>query len=352
MATILGIETSCDETAAAVVRDGRCILSSIVASQVDIHAKYGGVVPELASRAHVDNILPVIADALGEAGLRPHDVDAVAVVHRPGLIGALLIGVSAAKTLAWALGKPLVPVNHIEAHVYAGLMEEENVRFPFVALVASGGHTSLFHVEDLLHMERVGRTLDDAAGEAFDKAAALLNLEYPGGPSIEKAALQGDSRAHAFPRAHVGEYDFSFSGLKTACLYLVRGSKGGHAPDPNAPRLGVPDIAAAFQEAVVDVLVDRTASLAADRSTRDVILGGGVACNGRLRTQLADALHAQGRRLVAPSPRLCTDNAAMVAGLAFHLLTAGKTASLHLDAHARDIARQSRNETGPHGSSL
>ena len=345
MVKVLGIESSCDETAAAVVVDGRRVLSNTVASQVDIHAKFGGVVPELASRAHVENILPVITQSLDEAGVEREDIDAVAVVHRPGLIGALLVGLSAAKAIAWGLGKPLIPVNHLEAHVYAAVMTDEEVAFPLVALVASGGHTSLFFSKSPLDIERVGKTTDDAAGEAFDKAAALLGLSYPGGPAIQKAAQDGDPKAIAFPRTKVGEYDFSFSGLKTACLYLLRGVKGGRTPlaETEKTTYRTADVAASFQEAIVDVLVARTTELAAARDVRDVVIGGGVACNARLRERLGQALARDGRRLVAPNVRLCTDNAAMVAGLGYELLRAGRTGSLDLDAFARDISTTGEN---------
>ncbi|MFH0964116.1 MAG: tRNA (adenosine(37)-N6)-threonylcarbamoyltransferase complex transferase subunit TsaD [Planctomycetota bacterium] len=337
MAIILGIETSCDETAAAVVRDGREILSNVVASQVPLHARFHGVVPELASRAHVEEILPVIVRSLEEASVSPDRLDAIAVVHRPGLIGALLVGVSAAKALSWALGKPLIAVNHLEAHVYGGIMENEDVTVPLVALVASGGHTSLFYVRDILEMERVGRTTDDAAGEAFDKVAALLGLGYPGGPAIERAARAGKPDAFAFPRAQVAEYDFSFSGIKTASLYLLRGLKGGRTPEGLQRTPSTPDVAASFQEAVVDMIVETTMKLAREREVRDVVIGGGVACNARLREKLGAALRRDGRRLVAPAAGLCTDNAAVVAGLGWHLWRAGRLSGLDLDGEARDV---------------
>jgi len=347
MTTVLGIETSCDETAAAVVTDGVRILSNIVASQIDIHAQFGGVVPELASRAHVERILPVIVRALDESVRTLEDMDCIAVVHRPGLIGSLLVGVSAAKALAWGLGKPLVGVNHLDAHVYAGVMTAPDVSFPLVALVASGGHTSLCFARSALEIERVGRTTDDAAGEAFDKAAALLGLPYPGGPSIQKAARDGDPKAIDFPRADVGEYDFSFSGVKTACLYLLRGTKGGRTPVAHKKEYRTADVAASFQEAIVDVLVSRTVKLAVARDVSDVVIGGGVACNARLRERLAEELSRTGVRLIAPHPSLCTDNAAMVAGLACKLFRAGRVSSLDLDGCARDVSPKSRNCASP-----
>ena len=341
MTTVLGIETSCDETAAAVVEDGVRILSNIVSSQVDIHARFGGVVPELASRAHVERILPVIVSALEESGRSLDGMDCIAVVHRPGLIGSVLVGVSAAKAMAWGLSKPLVGVNHLDAHVYAAVMTAPEVAFPLVALVASGGHTTLCYARSALEIERVGRTTDDAAGEAFDKAAALLGLPYPGGPSIQEAAREGDPKAIAFPRAKVGDYDFSFSGVKTACLYLLRGTRGGRTPTADKKEYRTADVAASFQEAIVDVLVSRTVKLATACGVRDVVIGGGVACNARLRMRLAEALDRRGVRLIAPAPMLCTDNAAMVAGLGYELFRAGRLASLDLDACARDIATES-----------
>ena len=345
MTKVLGIETSCDETAAAAVEDGTRILSNIVSSQIDIHARFGGVVPELASRAHVERILPVIARALDEGAQTLDEMDCIAVVHRPGLIGSVLVGLSAAKAIAWALSKPLVGVNHVDAHVYAGVMTAPEVSFPLVALVASGGHTTLCYARSPLDIERVGRTTDDAAGEAFDKAAALLGLPYPGGPSIEEAGREGDPKAIDFPRAEVGEYDFSFSGVKTACLYLLRGTKGGRTPIADRKEYRTADVAAAFQEAIVDVLVSRTVKLAAARDVRDVVIGGGVACNARLRERLSEELAGRGRRLIAPHPSLCTDNAAMVAGLGFELFRAGRVSSLDLDGYARDVSPQSRKCT-------
>jgi N6-L-threonylcarbamoyladenine synthase len=334
---ILGIETSCDETCAAVVSDGRRVLSSVVATQVEIHRKYGGVVPEIASRAHIEALVPVVAEALQEAGTAADAIDAVAVVHRPGLIGSLLLGLAAAKTLAWLRGVPLVGVNHIEGHIYAACLEREALPFPCVSLIVSGGHTSLYRSEGPVDHRLLGATTDDAAGEAFDKVASLLGLEYPGGPSIDRAAERGNPKAVPFPRSWLGpdSFDFSFSGLKTAVLYHVRG-KGAEAkrratllaPEETA------DVAASFQEAVVDVLVAKTLRAAEASGVDRVIVGGGVAANRRLRARLQEEAGRAGLEVLLPAMRFCTDNAAMVAGLGYHALKAGRTADLNLEASA------------------
>ena len=306
---ILGIETSCDETAAAVVEDGRAIHSSVVASQVDVHARFGGVVPELASRAHVELITAVVAEALVEAGvLDISDLDAVAACHGPGLAGALLVGVSAAKGLALSTGLPYIEVNHLEAHLYAAWLEEPDLEPPLAVLIVSGGHTLLVVMEDHGRYRLLGQTVDDAAGEAFDKVARFLGLGYPGGPAIDRLATEGDPAAIAFPRAMRDDgYDFSFSGLKTAVINYVR-------KHPDAP---VADVVASFQEAVVDVLVDKLVAAADDAGAPTLVLGGGVAANSRLRTRLLDAAEAGGRRAFLPPPALCTDNAAMIAATAW-----------------------------------
>jgi len=334
---ILGIETSCDETCAAVVSDGRRVLSSVVATQVEIHRKYGGVVPEIASRAHIEALVPVVAEALQEAGTAADAIDAVAVVHRPGLIGSLLLGLAAAKTLSWLRGVPLVGVNHIEGHIYAACLEREALPFPCVSLIVSGGHTSLYRSESPADHRLLGATTDDAAGEAFDKVASLLGLEYPGGPSIDRAAERGNPKAVAFPRSWLGpdSFDFSFSGLKTAVLYHVRG-KGAEAkrratllaPEETA------DVAASFQEAVVDVLVTKTLRAAEASGVDRVIVGGGVAANRRLRARLQEEADRAGLEVLLPAMRFCTDNAAMVAGLAYHYARAGRFADLDLEARA------------------
>jgi N6-L-threonylcarbamoyladenine synthase len=340
---VLGIESSCDETAAAVVRDGREIHSSVVHSQASLHAVHGGVVPEIAGRSHLEQILPVIDAALLQAGIGLEDVDAIAVTSRPGLIGSLLVGVSAAKSLAWTRGLPLVGVHHIEAHVYAATMEGElqaggvNGAYPCLALVVSGGHTALYRALDELRIEPLGGTLDDAAGEAFDKVVHLLGLPYPGGPSVSKLAEQGNPRAIRFPKyqAEAGRPAFSFSGIKTAVLYHVRGQD---ALAPTPPPEAIPDradIAASFESTVVDALVEETLRTAERESLETVLVAGGVACNRRLRKEMTSRAKARGIRARFPSPAYCTDNAAMIAGLGFHLLRAGRTASWELDASPR-----------------
>jgi N6-L-threonylcarbamoyladenine synthase len=301
---ILGIETSCDETAAAVVADGTTVLSSVVSSQVDLHAPFGGVVPELASRAHVELLTPVIARALVEAGLAGSEVDAVAATVGPGLVGSLLVGVSAGKALALVWDVPFVAVNHLEAHVYASFLEEPDLQPPLVVLLVSGGHTLLVWFDDHGRYRILGATVDDAAGEAFDKVARFLGLGYPGGPAIEKEALAGDPEAVAFPRAMLDAgYDFSFSGLKTAVVHHVR----------RHPDVATPDVAASFQEAVVDVLVTKAMRAAKDVGAQGVCLGGGVAANRSLRQRLVQACEQNGFRPFVPSLAMCTDNAAMIA---------------------------------------
>jgi len=332
---ILGIETSCDETSVAVVEDGRRVLGSVVASQVDLHKAYGGVVPELAARAHIEYMVPVMDEALQAAGVGPADVDAIAVVNTPGLIGSLLIGITAAKTLAWIHDKPLVAVNHIQAHQYAVCLDSHLSPWPCVGLVVSGGHTTLFHSTGPLECRRIGRTLDDAAGEAFDKVAAVLELPYPGGPSIDRVSRQGNPKAIHFTRSAVGpeKLDFSFSGIKTAVLYRVR----GYDLSRTAAALGEPekaDLAASFQEAVVDMLVANTLRAADLWSVDTIVLGGGVAANSRLREKMAESAEARGMACHRPPPGYCTDNAAMVAGLAWHQKRAGQTADLGLEAKA------------------
>lgn len=334
---VLGIETSCDETCAAVVGDGRRVLSNVIASQVEIHRKFGGVVPEIASRAHIEALIPVVAEALEQAETPAVALDAVAVVNRPGLIGSLLLGLTAAKTLAWLHEVPLVGVDHIESHIYAACLERERLPFPCVSLIVSGGHTSLYHSEGPTAHTLLGATTDDAAGEAFDKVAALLGLEYPGGPSVERAAERGSPRAVEFTRPWLGvdSFDFSFSGLKTAVLYHVRG-KGAEAKR-RATHLSAQetaDVAASFQECVVDVLVGK-AMLAAEACGVDrILIGGGVAANRRLRARLREEAESLGLEVLLPPLEYCTDNAAMVAGLAYHYVEAGRTADLDLEARA------------------
>ena len=334
---VLGIESSCDETAAAVVRAGREVLSSVVDSQVALHAAYGGVVPEIAGRSHLEKILPVVDRALERAGVALQDVDAIAVTTRPGLIGSLLVGVSAAKALAWTLGKPWVGVHHIEAHVHAATMELDEHPYPCLALVVSGGHTALYRALGPLELELVATTLDDAAGEAFDKVAHVLGLPYPGGPSVSKLALDGDPRAIPFPRYRArGEAPaFSFSGIKTAVLYHVRGQDALAPTPPPEAILDRADVAASFEQAVVDVLVDGSLRAAREHGFSTVLVAGGVACNRRLRAELTERAAREGRRAVFPSPAYCTDNAAMIAGLGWHLWRAGRTCGLDADAASR-----------------
>jgi len=301
---VLGIETSCDETAAAVLRGPRDVLSSVVSSQVDLHARYGGVVPEIAGRAHVELAVPVVAEAIVAAGLRDGEIDAVAATVGPGLIGSLLVGVGTAKALALTWGVPFVGVNHLEAHLYAASLESPEVEPPMVTLLVSGGHTMLVSMEAHGRYQVMGSTVDDAAGEAFDKVARYLGLGYPGGPLIDRLATEGDRDAIAFPRAmrHDG-LDFSFSGLKTSVVNYVR----------KHPDVSLPDVAASFQEAVVDILVAKTRAAADQAGVDTLCLGGGVAANSRLREAFLAACEADGRRGYVPSMAMCTDNAAMVA---------------------------------------
>ena len=302
---ILGIETSCDETAAAVVRGGTEVLSSVVSSQVDLHARYGGVVPEIASRAHVELLTPVIAQALVEAGVDSSQLTAVAATHGPGLVGSLLVGVSAAKSLALVWDKPFVAVNHLEAHLYASFVEEPDLEMPLVVLLVSGGHTMLVLMRDHGDYEVLGSTLDDAAGEAYDKVARVLGLGYPGGPVIDRLAMDGEVTI-AFPRPVLDDgYRFSFSGLKTAVVNHVR-------KNPDAP---VNDVAASFQEAVVEVLVTKARRAAAEHDAKGLVIGGGVAANSRLREVMLDACVDDDLRAFLPSRSMCTDNAAMVAAV-------------------------------------
>ncbi len=334
---VLGIESSCDETAAAVVKAGTEILSSVVHSQIEEHAEFGGVVPELAGRSHLSKILPVINRALVEAKVELDDIGAIAVTERPGLVGSLLVGISAAKALAWSRDLPLIGVHHIEAHAYAATMESDDLAFPLLALIVSGGHTALYRCESFHELTRIATTLDDAAGEAFDKVAWLLGLAYPGGPSISKLARTGDPKAFAFPRYRPkdGSIGFSFSGLKTAVLYHLRG-QDALAPTPEPKDIERrADVAASFEQAVVDALVKQTLAAAKQEGLSTVVIGGGVACNQSLREHLRAEAEAQNIRVACPSPAYCTDNAAMIAGLGYQLWRAGKTANLELDASPR-----------------
>jgi len=334
---ILGIETSCDETAAAVVANGRNIKSSIVASQARLHAEFGGVVPEIASRAHIAFIYPVIVEALARAGVGKDQIGAIAVANRPGLVVALMVGLTAAKTLAFAWELPLIGVNHVHAHLQSAIMEQEGLELPAVALIVSGGHTNLYLCASPLDLTLIGSTVDDAAGEAFDKVATILQLGYPGGPVIEKTARSGNPKAVDFPRSMLDResLDFSFSGVKTAVLYHCRGQdmKGQDRVASMTPQ-EIADIAASFQAAVVDVLVAKARRAAERHEAKTVLLGGGVAANTALRNALQGMCDRTGRRLlVAPKP-LCTDNAAMVASLAYYKYLAGDFADLDLEARA------------------
>ena len=336
---ILGIETSCDETAAAVVADGKIVKSSVVASQTKLHEKYGGVVPEIASRAHIEKIYPVIKESLAQAEVDKNDIDAIAVANQPGLTVALIVGVTAAKTLAITWEKPLIAINHLHAHLQSALLEQNSPELPAVALIVSGGHTCLYDYESPLEPKLLGSTIDDAAGEAFDKVANILKLPYPGGPAIEEAAKNGNPNAIKFPRTMLGKdsLDFSFSGIKTAVLYYCCGQdmKGQNTVDSMTSKQ-IADIAASFQAAVIDVLVDKTQRAAEKIKADTVLLGGGVAANDLLRTrlqQMCDSAVPPKKLLVAPK-RYCTDNAVMVASLAYHKFNAGLFADLTLEPKA------------------
>ena len=308
---VLAIETSCDETAAAVVMGGTDVVSSVVSSQIDLHARFGGVVPEIASRAHLDLLGPIVREALDQAGVDARRVDAVAATMGPGLVGALLVGVSAAKALAFAWDVPFIGVNHLEAHLYAGLLDDPTLEFPMVFLLVSGGHTMLVEMVDHGDYRLLGRTIDDAAGEAFDKVARFLDLGYPGGPAIDRLAAEGDPRAIDFPRAMLHDgLDFSFSGLKTSVMNHVRKN----------PAVSTVDVAASFQAAVVDVLLAKAARAADSVGAKALVLGGGVAANSELRRRFTEMCETSGRRGLLPSRAMCTDNAAMIGAAAWYRL--------------------------------
>jgi len=332
---ILGIESSCDETAVAVVADGERVLSDVVASQVDLHQPFGGVVPEIACRAHLETLLPLCRKALETAELTLADIGAIAVTNKPGLIGALLVGLSAAKALAWARGLPLVVVNHLEGHTYIAKMTCPELEYPYVALVASGGHTSLYVCSSPIDYRLLGRTTDDAAGEAFDKVAGMLGLGYPGGPNVARAALAGNARAYRFPRGAGGRknFDFSFSGIKTAVLYTIWGQDARDRSRVLSEG-EIADVAASFQEAMADILASRTVAACEDVGLSQVALGGGVAANARLRERLTELASPLGIRVFFPPASYCTDNAVMVAGIACHKLRAGQTADWDADAYS------------------
>jgi len=320
---ILGIETSCDETAVAVVAGARTVMSSVVSSQIDLHARYGGVVPEIASRAHLELLIPSIAEALLEARIDPSELGAVGATYGPGLVGALLIGVSAGKALALAWDRPFVAVNHLEAHLYAALLEEPDLEMPLVVLLVSGGHTMLVQMDAPGSYQVLGATLDDAAGEAFDKVARFLGLGYPGGPAIDALAMVGDPDAIKFPKAMMDDgWDFSFSGLKTSVINHVR----------KHPDVATEDVAASFQKAVVDVLVHKARKAAHAVGAKGLCLGGGVAANSQLRESILDVCVEDGLRAYLPSRAMCTDNAAMIAAAAYHRLRSDGPSPLDVGA--------------------
>jgi N6-L-threonylcarbamoyladenine synthase len=327
----LGIETSCDETAAAVFTEEPRVLSSVIASQTELHMPFGGVVPEVAARAHLERLLPVIDEALRQAGITLSQINAVAVHHTPGLVGALLVGVTAAKMLALALDVPLIGVNHIQAHIYSCRLAAGRDIFPCVGFVVSGGHTALFDCRGPLEMKLLGATLDDAAGEAFDKVASILGLGFPGGPAVEREAATGDPKALSFPRSFLNEerLDFSFSGIKTAVLYATFGQGKVSGPLPEGRRRA--DLAASFQQAVVDVLVEKARQAMQRTSNKRLAVGGGVAANRALRASLERMTAEENAELFIPPMRFCTDNAAMAA-LAVEKWRAGDIATLDLDA--------------------
>lgn len=334
---ILGIESSCDETAAAIVENGKTILSSPVSSQIDIHRRYGGVVPELASRRHVEVIYSIVEQAFSEAGIEPAKIDGVAVTNGPGLVGALLVGVSFAKAFSYAENLPLVGVSHIEGHIFSIFLQDNPPQFPYLALLASGGHTALYYVSDYTSYKVLGKTRDDAAGEAFDKAAKMLGLAYPGGVVISRLAEAGNRQKIHFPRALAGNadsdrFDFSFSGLKTALANYIRSEAIAGRP------LQLQDIAASFQEAIVDVLVEKTMKAALTYDVQNIVAVGGVASNQRLRTAFELAAKKEGMLFFTPDPSLCTDNAAMIAAAGYHHFKRGEISGLDLDVYSRSTS--------------
>lgn len=323
---VLGIETSCDETSAAVIENGNKILSNVISSQISIHQPYGGVVPEIASRKHLENIIPVISEAMSQANASFKDIDAIAVTYGPGLVGALLVGVSAAKALAYSLGKPLIGVNHLDGHIYAGFLEH-TIEMPLICLVVSGGHTSLIYMENHDQRSLLGVTRDDAAGEVFDKIARKMGLGYPGGPIVEKIAREGQETIN-FPRAWLepDSFDFSFSGLKTSVInYLYKQEQVGE-------KVNIPDITASFQKAIFEVLIIKTIRAAETKNVKNIMLAGGVAANTYFKNWMTEEARGKGIKVYYPSTILCTDNAAMIACAGYYNLLKGKTASLDLNA--------------------
>lgn len=325
----LAIESSCDETSVALVKDGREILSNIISTQIDTHKIFGGVVPEVASRMHLDMINPIIDEALEEARLSFKDIDFISVTNRPGLIGSLIVGVSAAKALAFALDIPLVDVNHMEGHICANYLDHKDLKPPFVALIVSGGHTFLIHVESYEKLTIKGSTLDDAAGESFDKVARTLGLSYPGGPEIEKAAKEGNEDAIDFPRALMeeGNYNFSFSGVKTSVLNYVNSKRQKN------DEINIKDIAASFQKSVVDVLEDKAFKLVKDLEVDKLVMSGGVVSNSYLKTRMLARAKEEAVELYFPSPILCTDNAAMIGSAGYYTYQRGRRAGLDLKVY-------------------
>ena len=326
---ILAIESSCDETSIAIVKNGREVLSNVISSQIDTHRVFGGVVPEIASRKHIEVIDLVIDEALEQANKNFSDIDAIAVTYGPGLVGALLVGVSYAKSLAYTLKKPLIPVHHIEGHIYANYIEDKDLKPPFISLVISGGHTHIVYVEDYGNFKILGKTRDDACGEAFDKVARTIGLKYPGGPEIDKLAKTGDKYAIELPRVMIDtdDYDFSFSGLKSAVLNFVNKSKMTNLPFKNE------DLAASFQQAVSDVLVFKTIKACKENNIKILTLAGGVSANSFLRKSMQDACDKEGIKLCVPSLKLCTDNAAMIGCAGYYEFIKGNFASLDLNAY-------------------
>lgn len=326
---VLGIESSCDETAAAVVRDGSFLLSSVIASQIDIHSKYGGIVPEIASRKHIEAIIPVILKALDDANVSLDEIEGIAVTKGPGLVGSLLVGVSVAKSIAFAKNLPFVGVNHLEGHIASIFLNDRKPDFPFVALLVSGGHTNIYYVKDLQSFTTLGQTKDDAAGEALDKAAKLLDIGYPGGVVIDRLSRGGNAEFIKFPRAIKNSPDFSFSGVKTSLLNYIKKRETPITED------NMPDIVASYQEAIVDVLVEKTLKAAQSRSVFRVVVVGGVAANSRLRERFFKEATAKDIEIFIPPPILCTDNAAMIAVVGDNLLNRGKRDSLNMNVISR-----------------
>ena len=324
---ILGIESSCDETAASVVKNGREVLSNIISSQIVIHRKFGGVVPEIASRKHIENVMPVIDEALTQANVPLERIDAVAVTYGPGLVGALLVGLSAAKSLAWATDKPLIGVNHLEGHVFANFLADAELEPPFLALVVSGGHTALLKVTSYNSFELMGQTRDDAAGEAFDKIARVMGLPYPGGPEIERLAIGGNPNALVFPVAKLdAPYEFSFSGVKSAVINYL------HKEEQGKREVNRSDVAASFQQAIINALCKETVAALKETGYKKVVLAGGVSANKTLQTELAKAAKKVGAELVHPTAILCTDNAVMIACRGYFMYKAGVRSPLDLNA--------------------